>query len=113
MNTEGMSLLKEEIKLYKLARARDDHKLSYLHLGRAHIISQIHAGYHFYVHLLMLAYAIHRVDMKEILGQIIRILVTIPGHVTGRVPLGNIGWSSVSLTKEEPIPEDLNRLFIK
>lgn len=99
-----------EIESYNRARSESNHELSLYHLGRAHIISQKSTRYHLYVHFLMLLYALERTDLKEIIGQILRLTVTVPGHILGKVPKGNIGWATIGLTQELPIPDDLKDL---
>lgn len=103
--------LKKEISAYNEARSSLNHELCVLHLGRAHILSQFNWEQHVWVHILMYRYAWNRKDHKELAGQLLRLLVTIPGHIIGRIPWGNTGWSNVPLTKKLPIPEDLKNLF--
>ena len=103
--------LMKELTLYTEARAKNQHDLCLKYLGRAHIISQYKWFNHFYIHFLMLEYAWSRKDGKEIYGQIIRGLATVPGHLFGKLPRGNTGWSSVPLTKELPVPSDLKHLL--
>lgn len=77
------------------------------HLGRAHILSQNSVYQHIRVHVIMFLAALRIFDMKEIFGQSLRIIVTAPGHLIGKVPRGNIGWSSVGLTQVMEVPDDL------
>jgi hypothetical protein len=104
-------LLLNELKLYTEARAINDHNSCFKHLGRAHIISQLRWFHHFYVHFLMFEYAWRRKDYKEVRGQFLRLVVTIPGHFFKKLPTGNIGWSTIGLRETKPVPEDLKRLF--
>ena len=106
-----MSTLKHELNMFFIAYKKKNHELCFSHLGRAHIISQASPFNHLKVHFIMLFYALNRFDSKEILGQFLRIIVTLPGHLLGKVPKGNIGWSTVSLTQEMPIPEDLKEVI--
>lgn len=105
------ALFKDEISLYQNALARREHDLCVLHLGRAHILSQKRWDYHLWVHYLMLRYAWGQKDLKEIFGQVLRLLLTIPGHLINRLPKGNIGWSSVHFNKEMPIPNEFKKYF--
>lgn len=88
-----------------LAQKNDDEVI--LHLGRAHVLSQSSTTKHLYVHWLMFLFSVSRLDGKETLGQVLRLIVTVPGHLIGKVPVGNIGWSTVGLTQTMPIPDDL------
>lgn len=111
MKKQLQVLIRQEINQFKIAYANGDHDRSFLHLGRAHIISQNSTLWHLYIHWLMFWYAFSRRDSFEIRGQILRLLVTVPGHMLGKVPKGNIGWSTVSLTEEMKLPPDIENLF--
>src|SRR5690606_32429538 len=101
----------QEIHQYKNSWSSRDYKACVYHLGRAHIISQQSPTLHLYVHWMMFWFALSQLDFKEVAGQILRLLVTLPRHLIGRVPKGNIGWSSVGLTQEMEIPEDILELI--
>ena len=105
------TLLMAEITNYSQARMRKNHELSTYHLGRAHILSQYRWFHHLYVHFLMFEYARTRKDWKEVGGQILRIVVTVPGHLLKRLPIGNTGWSNVHLMEKMPLPKDFSHLF--
>ncbi len=61
----------------------------------------------------MFEYSWKRKDFSEIRGQLLRMFAVIPGHLFNRLPVGNIGWSSVGLTKKMPLPKDLSDYFKK
>jgi hypothetical protein len=113
MSTNFKKYIKKEVLEFRIHESNGNHQKCIEHLGRAHILSQSSILSHFYVHWLMLGYAIRNKDTPEIRGQIVRLLVILPGHLIGRVPKGNIGWSSVGLTQEMPIPDDLRHLLTK
>ncbi|WP_408096349.1 DUF3703 domain-containing protein [Peredibacter sp. HCB2-198] len=98
----------DELQFYQ--NSKDDDKIRH-HLGRAHVLSQNSVTKHLYVHWLMFAYALKNMDLKETFGQLLRLFVTIPGHMMGRVPRGNIGWSTVGLTEVMQVPEDLKSVL--
>ena len=102
-----MNRFKKELGLYELAHTLKDLEKARTHLGRAHILSQSSVLQHLRIHGLMFLFALRTSDFKEVIGQVIRIFVTVPGHLLGRVPQGNIGWSSVGLTEIMEVPEDL------
>lgn len=88
-----------------------NYKKCEIHLGRAHLLSQKSFFYHLSVHWIMIMYAFGRRNYNELRGQAIRLLLVIPGHLTGKIPKGNTGWTSVGLTTPMPIPKDLKHLF--
>ena len=80
-------------------------------LERMHIIGQSYLKLHFYTHICMLRLAIKEIKIKEILGQLIRLLLLIPGHITGRLPEGNVGTTRVNAFITMHLPEELMFLY--
>ena len=93
------------------ARAHGDAAGEWKHLERAHILSQPMAGAHVRTHLAMLGYGFRRRDSREIVGQLLRLVVAGPGSWTGRYPVGNTGGADVSAFEPMPIPEDLRAIL--
>jgi hypothetical protein len=91
----------------RAARRRGDHGAEWRHLERAHILSQPKAVLHVRTHFAMLAAGIRRRDRREVLGQLLRLVVAGPGSLTGRYPAGNTGGANVSALAPMPIPDDL------
>lgn len=84
---------------------------AWAHLERAHVLSQAKAWPHVRVHLLMAGFACRRRDLREVLGQIPRILLAAPGSWTGRAPRGNTGGANVGIFTPMEIPADLEVLL--
>jgi hypothetical protein len=93
------------------ARSTGDHAAEWTHLERAHILSQPMAVAHVRTHLGMLAFALRRHDLHEIIGQLIRAIVAGPGSAVRRYPLGNTGGANVSAVAPMPIPYDLREVL--
>ena len=93
------------------ARRDGDRGRAWMHLERAHIISQPLAGRHVRTHLAMLGHAVRAGKPKEVSGQLFRILVAAPGSWTGKYPGGNTGGANVSAFAPMPIPVDLRHLL--
>jgi hypothetical protein len=93
------------------ARTNGDAALEWTHLERAHILSQPMAGPHVRTHVDMLGYGIRHRNRREIVGQVLRLLVAAPGSWTGKYPVGNTGGASVSALKPMPVPEDLRAIL--
>src|SRR4051812_1427470 len=89
------------------SRAKGDARAEWTHLERAHILSQPMAGPHVRTHLSMLGYAMRHRNRREIVGQLVRVLVAAPGSWSGRYPVGNTGGADVSALLPLPIPDDL------
>lgn len=107
MNKDLLALFNRELDKFEDALKEKNHEKCFSFLGRAHVLSQHSVLLHLKVHWLMFQYSLKRRDFKEIYGQILRLIVTAPGHLLGRVPVGNIGWSTVKLTQTMPVPDDL------
>lgn len=89
------------------ARRRGDTSSEWKHLERAHILSQPMAVPHVRTHVAMLGAGLRRHDRREVVGQLLRLIVAGPGSLTGRYPVGNTGGADVSALAPMPIPEDL------
>lgn len=96
-----------ERKGFAAAVQRGDPAAAWRALERAHILSQPMLGQHMGIHWLMLRYAIRLRDVREILGQIMRLVLAPAGALAGRIPAGNTGRSNVSAFAPMPIPDDL------
>jgi hypothetical protein len=93
------------------ARTRGDQHAEWTHLERAHILSQPMALRHVRTHLDMLSYGIRRRDRREVIGQLIRLVVAAPGSWTRRYPVGNTGGANVSALMVMAIPDDLRPIL--
>lgn len=100
-----------EMAAYRSAEALGNHDLAWRHLERVHIIAQPFWGLHLASHGAMLAFAIRQRDWSEALGQIFRLLLAPIGALTGKLPIGNTGRSTVSAFQPMPIPPDLLELL--
>lgn len=96
-----------EMAAYRSAEASGDHHFAWHHLERVHIVSQPFLGPHLTSHGAMLGFAIRQRDWGEMLGQLVRIILAPLGALTGRLPIGNTGRSTLSAFAPMPIPADL------
>lgn len=113
MNKELLDQFEREVVNFQSALDQRDHEKCFYYLGRAHVLSQKSVRQHLKVHWMMFKYSVNRKDFNEVGGQVLRLLVTIPGHLFGKVPVGNIGWATVRLTETMPVPEDLKHIYFK
>lgn len=98
-----------ELEYYRRARAARDFDAAWKHLERAHILAQPWMGLRMSSHVEMLKFAIFRRDVREMTGQLFRIVLVPVGAPTGRLPIGNTGRARVSAFTPMPVPEDLQR----
>jgi hypothetical protein len=92
------------------ASAARDYEAAFDHLARAHILSQRYTAAHVRVHWRMLRLGLGAGDMREALGQAIRIAAA-AAFSRIWVPLGNTGRADVSALRPMPVPEDLRALL--
>ncbi|WP_326692320.1 MULTISPECIES: DUF3703 domain-containing protein [unclassified Streptomyces] len=78
---------------------------------RAHILSQPWPGPHTRTHAVMIRLAVRERDLRELLGQFVRLAVAAPGSAAGKYPDGNTGRTRAGLTTPMPIPDDLTALL--
>lgn len=93
------------------AEARGDLDGAFAELERAHILGQRHLLPHIVTHLRMLRIGWKRHDRREVAGQVVRLMATLPGFLTGWVPKGNPGGANISALKPVPLPADLQPLL--
>ncbi len=55
--------------------------------------------------------ALRRRDRKEIVGQVVRLVLAGPGSLNGKYPVGNTGGANVSAFAPMPIPDDLRAVL--
>jgi len=70
-------------------------------LERAHLLSQPFPGPHVYVHWLMFRLAFRHGVYKEVLGQIPRLILAMPGSWLGKAPKGNVGSTKMGIFEEK------------
>ena len=76
-------------------------------LEDAHVIGQHSTYHHTRVHYEMLKFGIKRRDLKEVFGQIFRLVGALTKTAIGLLPDGNTGGANVSPFKPMPIsPEN-------
>jgi hypothetical protein len=94
------------------ARQSGDPHAEWHHLERAHILSQPVAGLHLRTHGAMFAASVRRRNGREVAGQLVRLILAVPGSISGRYPVGNTGGADVSAFAPMAVPEDLRPLLL-
>lgn len=94
-------------------QTRNDKKMKWSHLERLHVLSQSSFKKHIFIHITMIDEAYNDKNIREFLGQLIRLFLVTPWHIFHRLPIGNIGTTRVSAFTPMEIPEDLRYLFPK
>jgi hypothetical protein len=89
------------------AKAADSTEQAWLYLEAAHIVGQLHLWPHLQTHAHMLELSLRTRDWPEVAGQMLRLALVPLGHVSGRLPLGNPGRSTVSAFVPLPVRPEL------
>jgi hypothetical protein len=102
--------IETEMGAYRAARSSGDVERAWQVLARVHILSQAQFWPHIQSHVEMLRFAIARRDRREILGQLVRLILAPLGNITGRLPIGNTGLANVSAFISMEVPSDLQHI---
>ncbi len=70
-------------------------------LEQAHLKSQPFAVPHFIVHFEMFKLALQFREWKEVLGQVPRLFLAMPGSWLGKAPKGNVGSTRMGIFEEK------------
>ena len=102
-----------ELEKYSIEYSNGNLKNAWNYLERVHIIGQKYPYAHSFVHWKMLQFGFKIKNVKEILGQIPRLIFGGVKSFVGRIPVGNPGGSNVPPLKPFPIEQELQDIFIK
>ncbi len=102
---------REELQIAGKYFSINDFRSSWHHLERAHILGQPYPYYHTLVHWKMFLFGIKIKDLREIVGQIPRLLVGGIKSFVGEIPVGNTGGANVPPLKRMEIPAELKKII--
>lgn len=105
------SSVEAELVAAKVADRAGDPLTGFEHLERAHVLGQRSTLHHVHVHVLMLMWGIRRNDLREVMGQILRVIGAASMTWTGLVPQGNTGGANVGAFRTTAIADDLASLI--
>jgi hypothetical protein len=111
MTAHVAARLRSDRAAARTAAERGDLEEAWRRLEATHILSQPWVWPHVRSHLDMLVLAVRTGDRREVVGQVLRVLVAGPGSATGKYPVGNTGRATVPATQPMPIPDDLAELL--
>ena len=105
------SFFKKELQNARTAFAQSNLQQSWRHLERAHILGQPYPYHHSLVHWKMLLFAIKTKNLRQIIGQIPRLLMGGILSFFGKIPVGNTGGVNVPALQPMEIPEELKQII--
>lgn len=100
-------------RLMHKAKSADSIEQAWLYLEAAHIVGQLHLRPHLQTHTHMLGLSLRTRDWPEAAGQMLRLALVPLGHLSGRLPLGNPGRSTVSAFEPLPVRAELADLIAR
>ncbi len=103
---------KIQLELGKMPLRNHRFEMSFYHLENAHILGQKHLYRHIASHYWMLIHGIKTKNIKEVFGQITRIIASV-FFTNIWVPKGNTGGANISPIKSIPVREELQKYFSK
>ena len=89
------------------AATADRDSTGFMHLERAHVLGQASTREHVRVHFHMLVWAWRQRQVRELSGQLFRLLGAAMLTAIGMVPTGNTGGSNVSPFRKMAVAPDL------
>jgi len=100
-----------ELRLAAQAEREDQPALAFGHLERAHVLGQAATLQHVRVHWLMFTWGWRHGNIRECVGQTLRIVGAATKTALGLVPTGNTGGSNISPFKRLPVAPELEALI--
>lgn len=113
MSDDIKEIIAGNLAAAKKARLRADWRECWQLLEDAHVLSQPWVWPHVRVHGHMLVTGWKARDVREVRGQILRLLAGGPASAVGRYPVGNTGRARVSATQPMPVRPDLAEVLTK
>ena len=101
----------KELERATAAERRGDPNLAFRQLERAHVLGQAATCDHVRTHWEMLLWGVRRRQLREVAGQVLRIVGAATKTAFGLVPTGNTGGSNVSPFRRLPIPLELQSII--
>ena len=105
--------VEKKLTLAKVAWQKGEKQVAFTFLEDAHVIGQQSTYYHTMVHYHMLQHGIRTRDIKEIIGQIIRLIGALTKTAIGLLPVGNTGCANVSAFRPLPISKENRKILGK
>lgn len=104
-------VIESEINVADALASEGNYQTAFHHLERAHVLGQASTYQHTRIHWRMLKLGFKLRSIREIWGQIIRIVGASTKTPFGIYPTGNTGGSDVWFFRPMTIPDDLQRIL--
>ena len=105
--------INEKLASAERARLQGDFETEFKYLEDAHVLGQQSTYFHTLVHWRMFVFGWRQCSIKEMLGQILRMVGALTKTFFGLLPAGNTGGSNVSAFKPIPISKENQAILDK
>jgi hypothetical protein len=105
--------IESELAVAQQFEAQGELISAFRHLERAHVLGQAITFEHTRIHWQMFKLALKMKSLREIFGQMIRIVGAATKTPFGIYPAGNTGGANVWFFKRMPVPGDLQQIIDK
>lgn len=95
------------------ARVKGEQEREFSHLENAHVLGQESTYWHTKVHGLMLLWGLRNRSLKEVAGQVFRMIGAFTKTAIGLVPQGNTGGANVSPFRPMPLSSEHQEIIEK
>jgi len=102
---------KQSLQEYITAMKQKDFTSAWHYLEKAHVIGQAYPYEHSFVHWKMLVFGCRIKSVKEVIGQIPRLLIGGVKSFVGTIPVGNTGGANVPPMRSMPIQPEIQEIF--
>ncbi len=100
-----------ELQLARRCEQQGQPQQAFRHLENAHVLGQDATWHHTRVHVRMWWWGLRNRSMRELIGQLPRIIGALTKTVLGLNPAGNTGGSNVSAFRPMPVPSRLRAII--
>lgn len=104
---------KQSLQDYTTAMKQKDLISAWHYLEKAHVIGQAYPYEHSFVHWKMLVFGCRIKSVKEVIGQIPRLLIGGVKSFVGTIPVGNTGGANVPPMRRMPIQQEIQEIFAR
>lgn len=104
---------KQSLQDYATALNKNEMGKAWHHLEKAHVIGQRYPYHHSLVHWKMLVFGCRIKNVKEVIGQLPRLMVGGIKSFVGTIPVGNTGGANVPPMQSMPIQQEIREIFEK
>jgi hypothetical protein len=113
VNQQCRQAFKSELATARQLYRIEEFGAAFRHLEVAHVLGQRDVAAHVVAHYWMFKIGWKRRSLREVWGQLVRIVLGAAGSALGVVPTGNTGGTDIGMFQRLPIAPDIRELLEK